>query len=207
MSDIILSRRTPAPWHSYVHRKQETKVFLFFLFDVVKTLKMFTPEETDGEAMKKKISVTSELRNDKSRRKLEYIIYICYGCYWGETGRDIENKTKKTRTEEERNSLGVYDRDKEGLEITCFDWWDTIRAIWASASGRKQRSCFKFLSQGIYFGVREKKYYEKTQRSEEGLFRKGIDIFPQYVRPSLPTRSQVVPQDLQRQGWWWEHWL
>ena len=39
----------------------------------------------------------------------------------GETGRDIENKTKKTRTEEERNSLGVYERDKEGLEITCFD--------------------------------------------------------------------------------------
>ena len=50
MNDVKIRQRTP---HGYVQRKQETKVFFFF---VVKTLKMFTPEETDGEAMKKNIS-------------------------------------------------------------------------------------------------------------------------------------------------------
>ena len=35
---------------------KESKKPKFFFFFVVKTLKMFTPEETDGEAMKKNIS-------------------------------------------------------------------------------------------------------------------------------------------------------
>ena len=190
MSDIILRRRTPAPWHSYVHRKQETKAFFFF---VVKTLKMFTPEETDGEAMKKKISVTSELRNDKSRRKLEYIIYICYGCYWGGRRGGILKMKPRKQGQKKRGTVWECTRDKEGLEITCFDWWDTIRAIWASASGRKQRSCFKFLSQGIYFGVREKNTTRKPKgakkvREERGYLEKGLIYFHNmYVRVFLPA--------------------
>ena len=172
---------------------KESKKPKFFFFLWLRHWRCSPLRKPTGKLWKK-ISVTSELQNDKSRRKLEYIIYICYGYnYWGGRRGGILKIKPRKQGQKKRGTVWECTRDKEGLEITCFDWWDTITAIWASASGRKQRSCFKFLSQGIYFGVREKNTTRKPKgakkvREERGYLEKGLIYFHKmYVRVFLPA--------------------